>query len=193
MLLGKIDRACHDLRLLQEKFFAAHLEQIEELCRAMAQTLAGAGTIFFFGNGGSAAQAQHLAAEFVNRFLLDRQPLAAVALTGDAAVLTSIANDYDFSQVFSRQLAGLAKPGDMAVGISTSGNSDNVAVALEYARSHGMTTVGILGHDGGRCRQWCDFPLVAASKQTPRIQELHLLLGHLLCELVEIQLCTRRC
>ncbi|MBW1646393.1 MAG: SIS domain-containing protein [Deltaproteobacteria bacterium] len=193
MLLGKIDQACHDLRLLQDRFFADHQAMLTELCRVMGATLAGGGTIFFFGNGGSAAQAQHLAAEFVNRFLLDRQPLAAMALTSDAAVLTSIANDYDFSDVFRRQLAGLARPGDLAVGISTSGNSANVARALEYAREQRLVTVGFLGRDGGRCRSLCDFPLVVASDQTPRIQEVHLLLGHLLCELVESQLCTRRC
>jgi D-sedoheptulose 7-phosphate isomerase len=157
---------------------------IAECCQA----LRNGKKVLFFGNGGSATQAQHLAAELINRFLLDRKPLAAVALTPDAAVITSIGNDYDFSEIFSRQILGLGRPGDIAIALSTSGTSENIIKGLEQARAGGMTTIGFLGRDGGRCLEICDIALLVPATDTARIQEVHLLLGHLLCGQVEKEL-----
>jgi D-sedoheptulose 7-phosphate isomerase len=141
--------------------------------------------LILFGNGGSAGDAQHIAAEFVGRFQLERDPLPALALTVDGSCLTAIANDYGYDEVFARQLRGLGCAGDVAVGISTSGGSRNVCLALQVARSEGMVTVGLTGGDGGVMRELCDHCLVVPSGETPRIQEGHILLGHVLCELVE--------
>ncbi len=157
---------------------------ITECCRA----LRNGKKVLFFGNGGSATQAQHLAAELINRFLLDRKPMAAVALTPDTAVITSIGNDYDFSEIFSRQITGLGQAGDIAIALSTSGTSENIIKALNRAREIGMTTIGFLGRDGGRCLELCDINLLVPATNTARIQEAHLLLGHLLCGLIENEL-----
>ncbi|MCK5540853.1 MAG: SIS domain-containing protein [Deltaproteobacteria bacterium] len=146
--------------------------------------------ILFFGNGGSATQAQHLAAELINRFLLDRRPLAALALTCDSAVVTSIANDYSFSELFVRQLEGLGRAGDIAIALSTSGTSANITAGLKQARELKMTTIGLLGRDGGDCLKLCDIALLVPATDTARIQEVHLLLGHLLCCLVEKEMAS---
>jgi D-sedoheptulose 7-phosphate isomerase len=156
---------------------------------AVAQSLIDAyragGKLILFGNGGSAGDAQHIAAEFVGRFQLERDPLPALALTVNGSALTAIANDYGYDEVFARQLRGLGAAGDVVVGISTSGGSANVIAALRAARSAGMVTVGFTGGDGGLMRAVCDHCLVVPSGDTPRIQEGHILLGHVLCELVE--------
>lgn len=159
---------------------------IAECCRA----LRNGNKVLFFGNGGSATQAQHLAAELINRFRLDRKPLAAVALTPDAAVVTSIGNDYDFSEIFSRQITGLGQAGDIAIALSTSGTSENIVKSLKQARELGLTTIGFLGHDGGRCLKLCDINLLVPATDTARIQEVHLLLGHLLCGLIEKEMAS---
>ena len=159
---------------------------IEKCCQA----LRSGNKILFFGNGGSATQAQHLAAELINRFLLNRKPLAAVALTPDAAVITSIGNDFAFSEIFSRQITGLGRPGDIAIALSTSGTSENIVNGLKMARATGMATIGFLGRDGGGCLELCDVALLVPATETARIQEVHLLLGHLLCGLVEKNLAT---
>ncbi len=147
--------------------------------------------ILFFGNGGSASQAQHLASEFVNRFLMERNPLPALALTTDTSVLTSIANDYEFSQVFSKQILALGKAGDIAIGLSTSGNSENLLVAFKVAKEMDIITIGILGRDGGRVSKIVEHSLVVPSQDIARIQETHLTLGHILCELIEKRLFGR--
>jgi D-sedoheptulose 7-phosphate isomerase len=139
----------------------------------------------FFGNGGSAADAQHLAAEFVGRYLRDRRPMPAVALHANTSAVTAIANDYGYEHVFSRQLEALAAPGDVAVGISTSGNSQNVVEALTLARRMGVYTIGLTGASGGRMRGLVDVLIAAPSNETPRIQECHILVGHALCDAVE--------
>ena len=139
----------------------------------------------FFGNGGSAADAQHLAAEFLGRFLLDRRPLPALALHTDTSAVTSIANDYGYDHVFSRQLQALAVAGDVAVGISTSGTSQNVLEALMVARKMGLYSIGLSGASGGRMRELVDVLIAAPSSETPRIQECHILVGHALCDAVE--------
>jgi D-sedoheptulose 7-phosphate isomerase len=151
----------------------------------MAECLRAGGKLLFFGNGGSAADAQHLAAEFVGRFLLERRGLPAIALTTDSSILTAIGNDYGFDRVFSRQIEALGQAGDVAFGISTSGNSPNVIAALKQAKSQHLKTIGLAGKDGGQLRQCCDIPLVVTSTNTARVQECHITIGHLLCELAE--------
>ncbi len=163
-------------------------EQIASIAAVFSQTLRKGHKILLFGNGGSAADAQHLAGELVNRFLYDRRALAAIALTVDTSVLTCIANDSDYSLIFSRQLEALGKTGDLALGISTSGNSPNVLKALETARKLGLTTVGFSGGTGGKLLEAVDYSLVVPSAITPRIQEAHITIGHIICQLVEEEL-----
>ncbi|MEA2108362.1 MAG: SIS domain-containing protein [Pseudomonadota bacterium] len=193
MELKNIPRLLDEVKTLGESFFKEHESPLNQLIASCSQALEQGQTIFFFGNGGSASQAQHLAAELVNRFLFNREPLAAIALTCDSSILTSIANDFDFRDIFRRQLQALGKPGDVAIGLSTSGTSENVALALQYAKKAGLITAGFLGNDGGRCKDHCDFPLTVRSSDTPRIQEIHLLLGHILCEQVERKVCIKSC
>ncbi len=153
-----------------------------------AETMAGCMTAFhkilIFGNGGSAADAQHIAAEFVNRFQIERPPLAALALTTDTSILTSIGNDYSFDDIFDKQVAALGNPGDIAWGISTSGNSRNVVKAMERAREKGLITLGMCGR-GGKIEGLSDMLLTVDSQVTARIQETHIVYGHILCHLVD--------
>lgn len=141
--------------------------------------------VMFCGNGGSAADSQHLAAELTGRFIKDRKPLAAMALSTDTSALTCIGNDYSFADVFDRQVRGLGQAGDCLVGISTSGNSENVIRAVNSARELGVHTIGLLGRDGGKLRELCDISIVVPSATTARIQEAHILIGHTLCGEVE--------
>ena len=141
-----------------------------------------------FGNGGSASDAQHIAAEFVNRYTLDRPAIAAIALNTDSSVITSISNDSSFVHVYSRQIAALGKRGDVAIGISTSGNSPNIVEGIKQAKQLNMTTIGLLGKDGGKLVRMVDNALIVPSTCTPRIQEVHIMIGHILCELVEEEL-----
>lgn len=150
-----------------------------------AQTLQSGGKILFCGNGGSASDSQHLTAELTGRFVKDRKPLAAIALTTDTSALTSIANDYAFEDVFARQVVALGRAGDLLVGISTSGNSKNIIRAIEEAKAIGVTSVGLLGRDGGQLLGLCDYAIVVPSDVTARIQESHILIGHTLCGLIE--------
>lgn len=143
------------------------------------------GTIYLCGNGGSAADAQHIAAEFIGRFLMERRPLPAVALTCNTSVLTAVGNDYGFSEIFARQIRACVGPADCLVGISTSGRSPNVLQAIRAARDVGAPTIGFTGGDGGELMALCDECLIAASSNTPRIQEAHLVAWHLVCDLVE--------
>jgi D-sedoheptulose 7-phosphate isomerase len=146
------------------------------------------GRVLIFGNGGSAADAQHLAAEFVNRFQVERPPLAALALTTDTSILTAVANDYDFKQVFAKQVRALGRPGDLAWGISTSGHSANVVAGLETARELGLKTLALSGGDGGPVAAAAEAALIVPSGNTPRIQEVHITIGHVLCDLVDFLL-----
>jgi D-sedoheptulose 7-phosphate isomerase len=150
-----------------------------------AQTLLKGGKIFFCGNGGSAADSQHLASELTGRFIKDRRPLAALALSTDTSAITCIGNDYDFSEIFARQIQGLGHSADLLIGISTSGNSSNVIRAIEEAKKIGMQTIGLLGHDGGQLRSLCAHNIVVPSTVTACIQEYHILIGHTLCGLIE--------
>jgi D-sedoheptulose 7-phosphate isomerase len=158
---------------------------VEKAAAVIGDALAGGQKLMLCGNGGSAADSQHLAAEFTGRFIKDRKPLAAVALSTDSSVLTCIGNDYSFDEVFSRQIIGLGRAGDCLLAISTSGNSPNVIRAAEAARSAGMCTIGLLGGDGGALLVLCDVPIVVPSAVTARIQEAHIFIGHTLCGLVE--------
>ena len=159
---------------------------LEAIARAMTATLRAGGKILWCGNGGSAGDSQHLAAELVGRFRRQRRGLASLALTTDSSALTSIANDYGYEAVFSRQVEALGVAGDLLVGISTSGNSQNVVAALEAARSQGLTTVAFTGAGGGRMAKLADHLFAVASKETARIQETHILAGHMLCDWIEL-------
>jgi D-sedoheptulose 7-phosphate isomerase len=167
------------------RFAEQYAPRIEAVARRMAEVLRGGGKLLFFGNGGSAADAQHLAAEFVNRFQVERPALAAVALTTDASALTSIGNDRGFDQVFARQVEALGRPGDLVVAISTSGDSPNVLRGVHAARRLGCGTVGFTGGSGGALATAVDEAFVVPSAETPRIQETHITLGHALCALVD--------
>jgi D-sedoheptulose 7-phosphate isomerase len=173
---------------LRESFFQENADRVVEAARIMAVALAGGGKILFCGNGGSAADAQHLAAELVNRFLLERPPLPAVALTTDTSILTAVGNDYGFDQVFRKQVQALGNHGDVLVAISTSGNSENVLQALAAARSKEMVRIGLTGGAGGQMAKHCDLLINVAHKSTPLVQEVHITVGHLLCQLVDYYL-----
>jgi D-sedoheptulose 7-phosphate isomerase len=168
---------------------ARRLERVRDALAAAAEVtiacLEGGGTVYFCGNGGSAADAQHLACELAGRFLAERPALAAVALTTNSSSLTAIGNDYGFDRVFSRQLEGLGLPGDVLIALTTSGGSANVLRAVEAAHGLGMTVIGMTGAKGVRFAARCDVALVTPSASTPRIQEGHITLGHALCELIE--------
>ena len=164
---------------------AGHLDTVAAIAARLTACLNGAGTIYLCGNGGSAADAQHVAAEFVGRFLRERAPLPAVALTCNTSILTAIANDVAFSQVFARQVRACVGPRDCLVGISTSGRSANVLEALRAARERGAATIGMTGAEGHELAALCDECLLVPSSSTPRIQEAHLVAWHLVCDLVE--------
>ncbi len=169
----------------KREFWEKEGEKILSAAERIAVAFRAGQKLLVFGNGGSAADAQHLAAEFVNRFRLERKPLPAIALTTDTSILTAIANDYDFAEVFSKQVEALGSPGDVALGISTSGRSPNVIRALAKAREKGLFTIGLGGGDGGRLPEVSDLLILVPSSETPRIQEGHLFFIHLVCELVE--------
>lgn len=160
-------------------------ESFARLVEACARALEAGGKILFFGNGGSAADAQHLAAELVVRYVSNRRALPALALTTDSSILTACSNDFSYDDVFARQIEALMRPEDVAIGISTSGNSPNVVKALEAVRRLGGTAAGLSGRDGGAMRGVCDPLVVVPSAVTARIQEMHILIGHSLCDLLE--------
>ena len=159
--------------------------KLELAASVLAWALKTGKKVLFCGNGGSAADAQHLAAEFVGRYLLEREGLPAIALTTDTSILTAVANDYDFANVFARQVQALGNNGDVLIGISTSGNSPNVLRALEVAKSKGLATIGFTGQGGGKMSELCDICLSVDNPVTARAQEMHILMGHILCELLD--------
>lgn len=171
--------------LLQD---AALLQTIEKVVTVCVDALRADKKILFAGNGGSAADAQHLAAEFSGRFYKDRRPLFAEALHVNTSYLTAVANDYSYEEIYSRLLMAKGRAGDVFFGISTSGNSGNIVKAIEVAREQEMIVVGMTGATGGKMRETCDYLLNMPSTDTPRIQEAHILVGHIICELVEAQL-----
>lgn len=170
---------------LRQRFFSENADAVLEAGRLMAEALRSGGKLLVFGNGGSAADAQHFAAELVNRYRGDRPALAAVALTTDTSILTSIANDSDFTRLFSRQVEALGAPGDVAVAISTSGASPNVIEGVSAARKKNMKSVGLAGRDGGKLAGAVDLCLTVPDRETARIQEVHAMLVHFFCEIIE--------
>jgi D-sedoheptulose 7-phosphate isomerase len=174
--LAALQRAAQDRDLL---------ELIGEIAQAIESSLRGGGKLLIAGNGGSAADAQHLAAEFLSRYLVDRQPLPAVALTTDTSVLTAVGNDYGFEHVFERQVRGLGRPGDVFLAISTSGRSPNILLALKAARETGLVTVGFSGAADTEMRGLCRHFLAAPSRETAIVQQIHIVAGHAICALVE--------
>ena len=184
-LLARVQDAVAEAISLKKHFFDEQAEAVVAAARMLAQVFKKGGKVLIFGNGGSAADAQHLAAEFVNRFLVERPPLAALALTTDTSILTAVANDYDFREVFAKQVRALGRRGDAALGISTSGKSPNVVAGLKAARELGLKTLALSGGDGGPVAASADLALVVPSRQTPRIQEVHITMGHVLCDLVD--------
>jgi D-sedoheptulose 7-phosphate isomerase len=187
-LTARLAEAVAEANQLKNRLVAEQAEQVATAARLLAGTLQEGGKILLFGNGGSAADAQHLAAEFVNRFQIERPPLSALALTTDTSILTSIANDYDFLEVFARQIRALGRPGDLALGLSTSGNSANVVEALKAARQLGLKTLALSGSEGGPVAAAAELAIVVPSRSTPRIQEVHITIGHVLCDLVDFLL-----
>lgn len=162
---------------------------LNEIMHVLLQALQAGKKIILFGNGGSAADSQHIAAELVSKFRRDRRALPAIALTTDTSILTSIGNDYSFADVFSRQIEAFGQKGDVAIGISTSGNSPNVLKAIQFAKEQGLTTIGFSGADGGELKDCTDICFRVPSQSTPRIQEVHITVAHALCELIEQEFC----
>ncbi|MDY0211513.1 MAG: D-sedoheptulose 7-phosphate isomerase [Desulfuromonadaceae bacterium] len=171
-----------------EHVFLPMAPQIERCALLLCRSFRAGGKVLVMGNGGSAADAQHLAAELVGRFMKNRAALPAVALTTDTSVITAVANDFGYDEVFRRQVEALARPEDVVIGISTSGNSTNVLRALELARASGCSVVTLSGRDGGKMAAFADLCLNVAVEETPRIQEVHLSIIHILCDLVEQQM-----
>jgi D-sedoheptulose 7-phosphate isomerase len=180
LILASIRESAHNLEALE-----ALAPVIESIAERLIGVLKNGGKVMFCGNGGSAADSQHLAAELEGRFLIDRRPLAAVALTTNTSTLTAIGNDFGFDAVFERQVRGLGAAKDALVGLSTSGNSPNVLRALQAARETGILTIGFTGQSGGQMAPLCDLCLCVPSLSTPRIQEMHILAGHIVCDIAE--------
>jgi D-sedoheptulose 7-phosphate isomerase len=176
------------LHRLQTLFFESQGERLIQCAGLISQAFWRGNKLLLMGNGGSAADAQHIAAEFVNRFLIDRSPLPALALSTDTSVITSIGNDFGFDRVFEKQIQALGQAGDMLIAISTSGSSPNILRGLQAAKSGGILTLALTGHDGGEMVQWSDYALIVPSTETPLIQETHIVIGHLLCAMVEADL-----
>jgi len=163
----------------------AMADSIEKAIEAMCSALRAGKKVLLMGNGGSAADAQHIAAELVSRFKKERKAIPAISLSTDTSILTAIGNDYGFEKVFERQIEALGNKGDVVIGISTSGNSENVYRAMKLAKEMGLKTIGLLGNDGGKIKDFSDIPLIVPSKNTPRIQEAHITIEHIICEGVE--------
>ncbi len=181
LYLEKVLKESSEL-ILNSNFLISDIMRCVDL---VTRSLKKGNKIILFGNGGSAADAQHIAAEFVGRFNIERKSLPAIALTTDSSILTSISNDYSFDTVFSRQCESLVSKGDVVVGISTSGNSKNVLNALKICKKRGAKTIGLLGNEGGKIKKIVDHSLIVNSTSTPRIQEVHRVVSHLICDLVE--------
>ncbi len=174
---------------VKEELMRICITPIVETVNCIIDSLKRGGKVIFFGNGGSAADSQHLAAEFVGRFKKDRKALAAVALTTDTSILTSLANDYGYEVIFAKQIEALGNKGDVAVGISTSGKAKNVIMGIKRAKDMNLKTIALTGGDGGALARLADITLIIPSKVTARIQEAHITIGHIICELAEETLC----
>lgn len=180
-----IEKLLEDSLKIKDTFIRENLSNLVQAAEKIALAFTSDRKLLLCGNGGSAADAQHIAAEFVNRYTLERPPLPAIALTTDTSVITSIGNDYSFDDIFSKQVKALGVEGDVLLAISTSGNSTNVLSAVKDARSQGIYTIGLIGKDGGKLAGLVELALVVKNNVTPRIQEAHILAGHILCHLVD--------
>ncbi len=180
-----INEILRDSVKAKEDFIGENIPNIIFFAEKITQSFTSDRKLMLCGNGGSAADAQHIAAEFVNRFLLERPPLPAIALTTDTSIITSVGNDYTFDEVFSKQVKAIGMEGDVLLAISTSGSSANVLSAVEAAKNQGIFTAGLTGGDGGKLAILADLALVVKSDSTPRIQETHILVGHIICQLVD--------
>lgn len=183
--IGRIIEESVDLKL---RFGQKYGETLSQVIKLVVEAFKAGNKLLLFGNGGSAADAQHLAAEFINRYLIERPPLPAIALTTDTSILTSISNDYSFQDVFVKQIKALGKAGDVAIGISTSGASVNVIKGMKVAKEMGLKTIALVGGDGGELTKIADLALIVESTSTPRIQEVHITIGHIICEMVDLML-----
>jgi D-sedoheptulose 7-phosphate isomerase len=170
---------------LKVRFIRQNADVLAQVVKMVVEAFKGGKKVLLFGNGGSAADAQHIAAEFVNRFLMERPPLPAIALTTDTSILTSISNDYGYVDSFSKQVKALGREGDVAIGLSTTGTSANVIKAMKVAKEMGLKTASLTGGDGGEVAKLSDLVLVVDSSNTARIQEVHITIGHVLCEMVD--------
>ena len=184
----RIEKIFKESIFVKEETLKKNVQVIAMVVDESVKSLKNDGKLIFFGNGGSAADSQHIAAEFVNRFIIERPPLPAVALTTDTSIITSIGNDYDFSEIFAKQIRALGQAGDVAWGISTSGNSPNVLKGLETAKKMELVTLALTGKDGGPIAAMADLSLNVSSGSTARVQETHITIGHAICEMVDIKL-----
>lgn len=184
----RIIKAFEDSAALKLSFVRKNLKEIVSSVDMIAEAFQEGNKVMIFGNGGSAADAQHIAAEFVNRFMIERPPLPALALTTDTSIITSIGNDYNYDQIFLKQIKALGKEGDIAWGISTSGNSPNVLKALKVCKGMGIKAIGMTGKDGGKMAKMVDIHFNVESDVTARVQETHITLSHVICELVDVKL-----
>ncbi len=180
-----INERYEELKDVQNRFIRENKSIIADIAKTIAKCFINGGKVMIFGNGGSAADAQHISAEFVNRFQMERPPLPCIALTTDSSILTSIGNDYEFDDIFSKQVNALGNPNDIAWGISTSGNSENVLRGLRAAEKNNIKTVGFTGNTGGKMVGICDHTLIVPSRTTARIQEVHIFSAHMICGLVD--------
>ncbi|MBN1339904.1 MAG: D-sedoheptulose 7-phosphate isomerase [Bacteroidales bacterium] len=189
----KIEKIIRESIAVKEKIILGHqlTGTTGKVAMVITASFRNGGKVLFCGNGGSAADAQHLAAEFSGRFYYDRDPLPAEALHVNTSYLTAVANDYSYDEVYARMVKATGKKGDVLIGLSTSGNSPNILKALEAGRSAGLTTVGFTGDTGGQMKELCDYLINVPSTDTPRIQESHILIGHIICEIVESELFPR--
>ena len=177
-----IDEQIENLKKLKENGYD---DRVIEIVEVIVKSMKNGGKVLVCGNGGSAADSQHIAAELVGRFVKERKAMASIALTTDSSILTCMGNDYGFDDIFSRQVEGLGKKGDILIGISTSGNSKNVIKAVEKAKELGVITVGLLGKDGGKLKDMCDYDITFNYNETARVQEHHIMTYHMICEFVE--------
>lgn len=188
MKKGKLTKSIERSILESSKIIknsTSHIREIENSIKVITECLKNGKKVIIFGNGGSAADAQHIVAEFIGRFKLERKSLAAIALTSNSSILTALANDYSYDTIFSRQCEGLVERGDVVIGISTSGNSKNVEKGLAISKKIGALTIGLLGSKGGSIGKICDISIIINSSSTPRIQEAHRTIYHIICEEVE--------
>ena len=184
----RIDEVVAESLEVKKRFFAVHAGSLVALADLIADRVRKGGKVLTFGNGGSAADAQHFAGELVGRFTKEGPPIPALALTTDSSIMTAVGNDYGYEYIFKRQVEAHARPADIAIGYSTSGNSKNVLEAMQVAKSRGLLTVGLTGEGGGKLAALVDHLFAAPSRNTPRIQEVHHLMNHILCELLEERL-----